>query len=122
MSSDSLEYLYMPSNFVVRLPPSQAVPLFVEATSKESARVRKAVEGSLGLSYGPKDGDVVDLFNTQGQSGQLMVFLSGGYWQELSGEISASTVQPLVDAGHTVAVVHYTRAPKQSMGALVNQV
>ena len=30
--------------------------------------------------------------------------------QELSGDISSYTVQPLINSGHTCLVVHYTRS------------
>ena len=63
------------------------------------------------------------MFGEQGNTtGQLMVYLTGGYWQELSGDISAYTVQPLVSSGHTVAVVHYTRCPAQDLASIIGQI
>ncbi len=41
----------------------------------------------------------------------IFVYFSGGYWQELSGDVSAYPVEPLVKAGVVVAVVDYDRAP-----------
>ena len=66
-------------------------------TSEESRRVRET------LAYrrlGPGGGDQVDVFGEEGGQRVMMLYISGGYWQELSGEISAYTVQPLVTAGH----------------------
>jgi len=117
-----MENLYMPSKWVVRIPVEEAVPVHVKVTVDESVRVRNNVEGRLGVKYGAGPGDVVDMFNEKCMSKKMMVYLSGGYWQELSGEISAYTVGPLVDSGHCVAVVHYDRAPSQDMGGIVDQV
>ena len=117
-----MENLYMPSKWVVRIPVEEAVPVHVKVTVDESVRVRNTVEGRLGVKYGPDAGDVVDMFNENCTSKKMMVYLSGGYWQELSGEISAYTVAPLVSSGHCVAVVHYDRAPSQDMGGIVDQV
>jgi len=119
---DEIENLYMPSKWVVRIPVEEAVPVHVKVTVDESVRVRNNVEGRLGVKYGAGPGDVVDMFNEKCISKKMMVYLSGGYWQELSGEISAYTVGPLVDSGHCVAVVHYDRAPSQDMGGIVDQV
>jgi len=119
---EKLEDLYMPSKWVVRVPVEQAVPVHVKVTIEESERVRNNVNGKLGVKYGSDVGDVVDLFNEECNSKQMMVYLSGGYWQELTGDISAYTVAPLVSAGHCVAVVHYDRAPKQDMGGILAQV
>lgn len=78
-------------------------------TSEESRRVRdNLADRRLGLKYGPGDGDKVDLFGEAGSQTVMMLYISGGYWQELSGEISAYTVQPLVTAGHRCHRVQYT--------------
>ena len=66
----------------------------------ESRRVRDTpADKRLGLKYGPGDGDKVDLFGEEGREPVIMLYISGGYWQELSaGDISTHTVQPLVTA------------------------
>ena len=42
--------------------------------------------------------------------------------QELSGELSSYPASPLVKAGHTVAIINYTRAPKQNLQDMQTQV
>ena len=119
---EKMEELYMPSRWVVRVPVDQAVPLHVKVTVAESKRVRDNVKGRLGVKYGPELSDVVDMFNEECSSKQMMVYVSGGYWQDLSGDISSYTVAPLVSAGHCVAVVNYARAgPSQDMGGILAQ-
>jgi len=118
-----LENLYMPSNWVVRVKPEQSVPLHVKITSNESQRVKRDVfDKKLGVKYGPGETDIVDIFGEDGnRSGKVMVYISGGYWQELSGDISSYTVQPLVNSGHTCLVVHYTRCPGQNLEGIISQ-
>jgi len=120
--NEKIEQLYMPSNWVVRIPVEQSVPEHVRITSEESQRVRSSVDGRLGVKFGSEGGDIVDLFNEDCKTKQMVVYLSGGYWQELSGDISSYTVKPLVHAGHCVAVVHYDRAPSQDMAGITNQI
>ena len=42
--------------------------------------------------------------------------------QELSGELSSYPASPLIKAGHTVAIINYTRAPKQNLQDMQTQV
>ena len=42
--------------------------------------------------------------------------------QELSGELSSSPASPLIKAGHSVAIINYTRAPKQNLQDMQTQV
>ena len=89
------EKLYMPSRWVVRVAMEEAVPLHVKVVTEESARLKKSVQDKrLGVKYGPGLGDRLDIFGEEsGRRGKIMVFISGGYWQDMSGEISAFTVQ-----------------------------
>ena len=41
----------------------------------------------------------------------IVVYVTGGYWSELSGELSAYTVGPMYAEGIVTAVLHYDRAP-----------
>lgn len=122
MELDSeMESLYMPSNWVKRVSPEKSVPLHVQITSDESYRVRNEEKGDLGVRYGPEEGDWLDLYNEEGP-GDLVAYLTGGYWQELSGELSSYPASPLIKAGHTVAIINYTRAPKQNLQDMQTQV
>ena len=83
------------------------MPLHVRVTMAESERVRREEQGSLGVRYGRQEGDWLDMFNEQGE-GQVVAYIryatqesdynpsSGGYWKDLSGELSAYPVSPLV--------------------------
>ena len=61
-------------------------------TSEESRRVRNTLEDKrLGLKYGPGDGDKVDLFGEEGREPVVMVYIFGGYWQEMSRDLHSHT-------------------------------
>ena len=78
----SLDGLVMPSKWVVRSAPEEAVPRHVRLITAESERVRGGPGCRLGVSCGPQPGDTVDLFNEKTcTTGRLVAFLSGGYWQ-----------------------------------------
>jgi len=122
MEVDSdMEKLYMPSNWVKRVSPEESVPLHVQITRDESFRVRGEEKGELGVRYGPQEGDWLDLYNEEGPR-DLVAYLTGGYWQELSGELSSYPASPLIKAGHPVAIINYTRAPKQNLQDMQTQV
>ena len=89
------EKLYMPSKWVVRVAEDEAVPLHVKVVTEESARLKRSVQDKrLGVVFGPNPGDQLDIYGEEsGRSGKMMVFISGGYWQAMSGEISSFTVQ-----------------------------
>jgi len=116
-----MDELYMPSRWV-KIEPERSVQRYIQKTSEESQRVREQEPGQLGVRYGEEEGDWLDLFNKEAKSGYMVAFLSGGYWQEVTGEISSWLVSPLVKAGHAVAVINYVRAPTQDMEGIVTQV
>jgi len=117
-----IEHLYMPSNWVKRVTPEESVPLYVKNTTDSSRAARADPSARLGVRFGAGASDLVDIFNEEGTTEKIIVFVAGGYWVELNGEISAFTVAPLVADGHTVIVVHYDRAPVQDMAGIVDQV
>jgi len=116
-----MDELYMPSRWV-KIEPERSVERYVKKTSEESQRVREQEPGQLEVRYGEEEGDWLDLFNKEAKSGYIVVFLAGGYWQELTGEISSWVVSPLVRKGHGVAIINYIRAPGQDMEGIVRQV
>eukprot|EP00088_Acartia_fossae_P029294 TRINITY_DN30144_c0_g1_i1.p1 TRINITY_DN30144_c0_g1~~TRINITY_DN30144_c0_g1_i1.p1 ORF type:complete len:309 (-),score=77.95 TRINITY_DN30144_c0_g1_i1:502-1401(-) len=112
------EDLYMPSRWVQRMSGDAALLEYARWTKNESDKARALPSARLGIQAGEGK---VDLYNENGKSGKLVVFISGGYWVFGSGEESSWTVLPLVEAGHTVAVIHYDRAPKANMTKIVRQ-
>jgi arylformamidase len=77
------------------------------------------------LAYGSGPDETLDLFPAPPQADSrpspLVVFLHGGYWQELS-KLDASFAAPgLVASGIALAAVDYTLAPAASLEAIIDQ-
>ena len=75
-----------------------------------SFKNRKNIEYSVHHSASDK---VVELFGSKQlpRNSPIVAYVTGGYWSELSGEVSAYTVAPLHAEGIVTAVLHYDRAP-----------
>jgi len=114
-----MEHLYMPSQWVKRISGDESLKEYAEWTKRESDKARSHYTARLDIISG--DGKI-DLFNESAKSDKLVVFIAGGYWVFGCGEESAWTVLPLVQEGHTVAVIHYDRAPTSNMTRIVTQV
>lgn len=77
------------------------------------------------LRYGEGRDETLDLFPVppaaDGRPAPLVVFLHGGYWQELSKLDSSFAAGQLVRAGIALAAVDYTLAPRASLERIVDQ-
>ena len=70
------------------------------------------IPSRLDVPYGKTEHEKLDIFGTDlPDDSPVYVFFSGGYWQLLSGVVSAYVVQPMYDAGIVTIVVDYARAP-----------
>lgn len=58
------------------------------------------------------------MFNTDAP---IVVYIHGGYWQELSKMLSAYPVRPLNAVGYKVAIVEYDLCPAITLVELVKQ-
>ncbi|KAJ8314486.1 hypothetical protein KUTeg_006636 [Tegillarca granosa] len=92
--------------------------------SPSSELVKKTIECELGVSYGITDKQKLDIFGAQTLPGDAPIFMyiHGGYWQQLSRELSSFMVQPLCKAGAVVVVVGYDLAPQANMEMIVSQI
>ena len=89
---------------------------YVRVTTEESVKVRKEIEFET-HQYSEGENEKLDVFwNTEGPNNEqpIFVFFSGGYWQAISGEISAFVVSPIHKEGMNCVIVDYPRAPKGS--------
>jgi arylformamidase len=72
------------------------------------------------VAYGPGDDERLDLFPA-GEGAPLLVFIHGGYWQELSKEESAFLAPTWCGVGVAHAVIGYTLAPAATLPQIVEQ-
>ncbi|KAJ9584046.1 hypothetical protein L9F63_021623, partial [Diploptera punctata] len=78
----------------------------------------------VGVRYGPKDGQLLDVFGGQTlpEDAPVLVYVHGGYWQDLSRELSAYCVLPQYECGTRVIVVGYDLAPSVSVNDIIKEI
>jgi len=109
---------------------------FVAAYAERSAATRARFAGGsarLGLAYGASTSQRLDLFvpaasasgaAAQGEAGPpppLLVFIHGGYWQELSRNESSFAAADALGQGFAFAALDYTLAPAATVAAMVGE-
>lgn len=73
------------------------------------------------VAYGPHPMQTVDLvLPVDGRDAPLLVFIHGGYWQELSKEFSRFAATSALGRGWAFAAVDYRLAPEVSLDEIVD--
>jgi arylformamidase len=95
----------------------------IDRYKTESKQARSALTFHADLPYGESARTRIDFFPplTDTANGGLLVFIHGGYWQELSKEDSAFLAPTWCAAGFAHAVVGYTLAPEASVAEIVEE-
>jgi len=75
----------------------------------------------LGLSYGEREREFVDVFPADDPGAPVLVYFHGGYWRTGSARENNYMAEPFVDAGVCVAVVNYDLCPIVPIGTVVAQ-
>jgi len=95
---------------------------FLEAYADRSAAALQGRAVLRDLPYGDRPTQRLDLFVPPRRAGAalppLLVFIHGGYWQELSKDDSLFGAPGAVDEGFAYAAIDYTLAPKATIGAI----
>ncbi len=97
---------------------------FVQAYIDCSHRARAATPVQLNLQYGRGATQRLDLFvppakTSSAEPPPLLVFIHGGYWQELSKDDSSFAATDCVAQGIAYAALDYTLAPRASVAQIV---
>jgi arylformamidase len=104
--------------------PSRCVPSADPFLAEYAIRSRKA-EQSLtcqkDLKWGDKPEETLDFFGAALRDAPLLVYIHGGYWQELSKNESLFAAVDCVANGIAFAAINYTLAPKASVETIVDQ-
>lgn len=115
-------------------------------SSTESDKIIKSLDCHLNISYGPTQRQKLDIYGDfLPQSAPLYVFIHGGYWQQLTKELSAYCgtkvrvlqlsrsikksfhikyfpSQPLVEKGVRVIIIDYDLCPQVTLEELVDEI
>ena len=96
-------------------------PQYFARWAEESERVRRSVRCYLDVPYGPHAMEKLDLFQPQGRSRALLMFIHGGYWRALDKKDHSFVAAELVKHGVTVAVPNYALCPSVTIEDIVRQ-
>jgi arylformamidase len=88
--------------------------------SARSEAAVKALDGRLGVKFGPTRDEYCDVFPA-GPGAPVHVFVHGGYWRRFSARDHAFVAKPLVEAGITAVIPNYALCPKVSLDEIVRQ-
>lgn len=123
LTSAQLEQAYSPSSAI-----GGNYQPFIEQYIQRSAAARAwfaaqtACSAQYDLPYGAAKTQRFDVFlPSHGKKPPLLVYIHGGYWQELSKNESHFAAVHAVQAGLALAVLDYTLAPAASVGEIVNE-
>jgi arylformamidase len=98
---------------------------FIQAYIDRSKLAYEQVKCTKDLRYGTAERALMDYFpapkKADGKAPGLLVFIHGGYWQELSKNESSYLAPAWHAAGFAHAVVGYTLAPQASLFEIVAQ-
>jgi arylformamidase len=98
---------------------------FIQAYVDKSRQAHQQLACVQNLRYGDVPRALLDYFpaptRTDGKLAGLLVFIHGGYWQELSKNESAFLAPAWHQAGFAHAVVGYTLAPQATLFEIVAQ-
>jgi arylformamidase len=104
--------------------PSRCVPAYAPYLEAYVARSRDAERRSRGhkdLRWGDQADETFDYFPAAVAGAPLLVYLHGGYWQELSKNESLFAAPDCVANGIAFAAIDYTLAPKAKLETIVDQ-
>lgn len=89
-----------------------------------SARFREQHQEHLGLAYGERPRERLDLFLARNPAAPTLTYIHGGYWQmtHQTKEMYSAMAKGAVSHGLNVAVVEYTLAPEARMDRIVGDV
>ncbi|XP_063831807.1 kynurenine formamidase isoform X1 [Ostrinia nubilalis] len=124
MDSMDLELEYSPSKWSRRFPSSQEVlQHHVKFVAEASDVATNTVPHKLEIEYGSTPGQKLDILGTDlPDDAPILVYVHGGYWQELSRELSRYPVVPLHQSRVKTVVVGYDLCPAATLPEIVNQI
>lgn len=116
MDRATLDREYSPSS---RIPD---IGHYLSAYAADSGTARARLDVRRDLRYGSSPVELLDLFPSPRPPAPLLVFVHGGYWQELSKNESAFPAPPMVAAGAAFAALDYGLAPAYRLDEIVRMV
>lgn len=119
-----LEREYTPVLWSNRLyTPEHRLNLHINLVTAESEIATNNVPHKLEIEYGSTPGQKLDIFGTDlPNESPILVFIHGGYWPDVSREISRYPAKSLYPAGVKTIIVGYDLCPAVTLAEVVNQI
>ena len=113
-SHAKLEQEYSPSSCV------DDIMIYIQSYIDDSAANKRSLKAQSNLDYGAANTLGLDYFPGQDKQ-PLVVYIHGGYWQELSKNESCFMAASLIAKGYHLVVLDYTLAPAASITTMIEQ-
>ncbi|XP_049886957.1 kynurenine formamidase [Pectinophora gossypiella] len=119
-----LEREYSPSMWSRRFPTAQEVlQHHLNFVTAESEAVTNTIPHKLEIEYGSTPGQKLDILGTDlPDDAPILVFVHGGYWQELCREVSRYPAGPLHRSRVKTIVVGYDLCPAATLPEIITQI
>ena len=117
MDAQMLEAQY---NLIARRGPN--FPELVERWIARSATHCEASGARMNLAYGEGEREKLDFFNCGDNTGPMVVYIHGGYWQRGDKNMYSFVSEAFIKHGVSVAVLNYNLTPSVRMGQMPGQI
>jgi arylformamidase len=105
------------------IPDADAYTLrWAKAASDYRAKLLAQEQATLGLSYGLRERNKLDLFLPKGDPRGLIVFVHGGYWHRFDRSNWSHFAHGSVQAGWAVAMPSYTLSPEARIAEITLEI
>jgi arylformamidase len=104
--------------------PSSCAPSSASMIAEYASRSRQAERNlrcQKNLSWGDGLNETFDFFPAASPEAPLLLFIHGGYWQELSKDDSLFAAPDCVANGIAYAAIEYTLAPRANIATIVDE-
>ena len=116
---------YSPGEFERQFNPRanvEDVEAIQARREKLSEEARERLTCRLGVAYGDRPRETLDIYPAKETDAPILVFLHGGYWRAGSARANGFIAEPFVGAGACVIAVNYDLCPDVGLTEIVAQV
>ncbi|KAF5295574.1 hypothetical protein FQR65_LT10437 [Abscondita terminalis] len=122
-TKEELELQYTPRKWAKRVEPERVIPLHIEFSTKASEAAKKNIPCQLEVSYGDSEREKLDIYGIDlPADSPILIFLHGGYWQQLSRETSGYIANNIYKYGIKVIIIGYDLCPTVAFETLVGEI
>lgn len=123
IASEDIEHLnreYSPSSCIDDI--NVYIQQYIDLSKDAKAKAIEQHSIHQDIQYGDNENQCLDIYlPTKNNQQKLMVYIHGGYWQELSKEESSFAASNFQQQGFCFAVVDYTLAPNATLTEIVEE-